>query len=70
MELMFGDQTANPGEPDDPDPLTRILNVFGAIRDYVSERRDKIPNTTVTRIWHNIEVLEGDLRQVADLVKS
>jgi hypothetical protein len=68
MELMFGEPEAEPR--DEVDPLERILNIFGAIRDYVSERKDKIPNTTVERIWRNCEVLEGDLRQVAVAVKQ
>jgi hypothetical protein len=67
MELKFKD--AEVGDTDvEPDPLDKIMNAFGAIRDYISDRRDKVPHTTVERIWHNLEVLEGDLRTVAVLV--
>jgi hypothetical protein len=67
MELMF--KSAEQSEPEElVDPLDKILSSFGALRDYVSERRDRLPGPVVERIWRNLETLESDLRGVAVLM--
>lgn len=68
--MMHCKEIKVPDEPEEVNPMDKLLGFGGAIRDYIDQFRERLPKDLVEKVWKQTHEMDTTLREVAEMVEK